>query len=402
MDIYIARQPIFDNNMLVYGYELLYRKSSNNYFTEMDDDQATAELIYNSTLVFGLKDLTDDTKAFINFSKELIDSDVPYLLPPQSIVVEILERGEITEKTIEACKKMKSMGYKLALDDFVFDENYLPLLDLADIVKIEFPEVDLEIQRRLINRYKSQIVFLAEKIETKEEYKQAHEMGYRLFQGYFFSKPSIINSREIEPINTNLFRIIEELNSIEPRYAVITDIIQNDLGLSYKFIKLANSVYMNNKHEIKSISQIVSYLGIKELYQWVSIMLLKDVQNSENVELIKISLIRARFMQLLSNELNMSENNSEFFFTGMFSYMDVLLNRSMDKVLEGLQLSNNVKQALLGEDNIQRHMLKCIENFETGTWDKIQEDGLIREIGAKKFMDLYMESLNWAQRLNYY
>lgn len=401
MDIYIARQPIFDYNMIVYGYELLYRKGANNYFTEMDDDQATAELIYNSALVFGLKDLTDDTKAFINFSKELIDSDMPYLLPPQGTVVEILERGEITENTIEACKKMKDMGYKLALDDFVFDESYLPLLELADIIKIEFPEVDIDIQRRLIDKYKSKIVFLAEKIETKEEYKQACEMGYQLFQGYFFSKPSVINSKEIEPLNANLFLIIEELNSEEPRYSVITDIIQNDLGLSYKFIKLANSVYMNNKHEIKSISQIVSYLGINELYQWISIMLLKDVKNSENLELVKISLIRARLMQLFSDELNMSENSSEFFLTGMFSYIDVLLNKSMDKVLEGLQLSTNVKQALLGEDNLQRQMLKCIENFEMGTGNKIQEDSIACKIGAKKFMALYIEALNWAQKLNY-
>lgn len=401
MDVYIARQPIFDRNMQVYGYELLYRKSSDNFYVEMDDDQATAELIYNSFFVFGLKDLTDDSKAFINFSKELIGSDVPYLLPSQGVVFEILERGEITEKTIDACNKLKANGYMLALDDFVFDEKYLPLIEVADIIKIEFPVVKRDSQLRLINKYKSKIKFLAEKIETKEDYKQAYEMGYQLFQGYFFSRPAVINSKDIVSINSNLFRVIEELNSDEPSFSVLADIIQNDLGLSYKFLKLANSVYMSNKNKIKTISQILPYLGIKELYQWISLMLLKDFQTVENKELIKISLIRARLMQLLACECDMKETSIEFFLTGIFSYLDVLLSKPMVKVLEDLPIPNNVKQALLGKNNIQKIFLDTVADYEMGNWDKIEKDKLFREIGAKKFINLYTESLNWAQKLNY-
>jgi len=401
MDVYIARQPIFDRNMQVYGYELLYRKSSDNFYVEMDDDQATAELIYNSFFVFGLKDLTDDSKAFINFSKELIGSDVPYLLPSQGVVFEILERGEITEKTIDACNKLKANGYMLALDDFVFDEKYLPLIEVADIIKIEFPVVKRDSQLRLINKYKSKIKFLAEKIETKEDYKQAYEMGYQLFQGYFFSRPAVINSKDIVSINSNLFRVIEELNSDEPSFSVLADIIQNDLGLSYKFLKLANSVYMSNENKIKTISQILPYLGIKELYQWISLMLLKDFQTVENKELIKISLIRARLMQLLACECDMKETSIEFFLTGIFSYLDVLLSKPMVKVLEDLPIPNNVKQALLGKNNIQKIFLDTVADYEMGNWDKIEKDKLFREIGAKKFINLYTESLNWAQKLNY-
>ena len=401
MDVYIARQPIFDRNMGIYGYELLYRKNQNNYFLDMDDDLATAELIYNSFFVFGLKDLVDDSKAFINFSKALIDSDMPYLLPPQSIVVEILEREEVTPTTIEACRKMKSMGYMLALDDFVFDEKYIELIDMADIIKIEFPSVRLDIQRRLINKYKSKITFLAEKVETREEYKQACEMGYKLFQGYFFSKPSIINSKEIGSLNTNLFRIIEELNSIEPSYTIISNIIECDLGISYKLLKLANSAYMRTKNKIQTISQALSYIGINELYQWISIMMVKDFQNIENAELIKISLTRAKFMDLLASELNINENGSEYFFTGIFSNIDILLNKSMDQAINGLPLLNNVKQALLGENNTQRHLLNCVIDFEMANWNKVKDQDLICKIESKKFMALYIESLNWTKKLNY-
>ena len=162
MDAFIARQPIFDKSMKIYGYELLYRQSGDNFFTGIDDDQATAELIYNAFLVMGLQDLTDGANAFINFSKELIDSDVPFLLPKQNIIVEVLEREKVTSATVEACKRIKAVGYRLALDDFVFDQNNLPLIDMADIIKIEFPAVNRHEQYNLIKRYGTKIKFLAE------------------------------------------------------------------------------------------------------------------------------------------------------------------------------------------------------------------------------------------------
>ena len=333
MDVYIARQPIFDRNMNIYGYELLYRQSEKNSFVGIDDDQATAELIYNSFLVIGLNDLTEGTKAFINFSKELLESDVPLLLPKENIIIEILEREEATRSTVDACERMRSLGYSLALDDFILDDNNLPLLDMADIVKVEFPSLALHLQRDLIKRYKTKVKFLAEKIETREEYQQAVELGYDLFQGYFFSKPCIVNSKEIVSINTNLFSIIEELNEKDPSYTKIAEIIKRDLGLSYKLLKLSNSVYFGSRYKIKSIPHALSYMGIKELYQWISLMLLKDLQNVENAELIKVSLIRGKLMDLLAAELNKKNDNTDYFFTGMFSFIDILLNKKMDQVL---------------------------------------------------------------------
>ncbi|MDX9871244.1 MAG: EAL domain-containing protein, partial [Clostridia bacterium] len=217
MEAFLARQPIFAKNMKIFGYELLYRQSgTDNFFCGIDDDQATTELIYNTFLVMGLKDLTDGANAFINFSKELIETDVPFMLPKKNIVVEILERKEVTPATINACKRIKTMGYSLALDDFVLSQNNLPLIELADIIKIEFPAVSRFEQQSLIRRYGSKVKFLAEKIETREEYKQAAELGYSLFQGYFFSKPAIVKSKDMVTLNTNLFSILEELNNPEP------------------------------------------------------------------------------------------------------------------------------------------------------------------------------------------
>ena len=402
MDVYIARQPIFDRSMRIYGYELLYRQSSRNAFVEMDDDQATTELICNSLLVVGLSDLTDGTKAFINFSKALIDSDVPTILPKESVVLEILERGKATQATVAACDRMRARGYQLALDDVVMDESFLPLMDKADIIKVEYPSVSYNDQRRLIRKYRGKPVrFLAEKIETREDYRRAVDIGYDYFQGFFFSKPAMINSREIVSLNANMVAILEELNRPEPSYEVIADIISGDLGLTYKLLKLANSVYLGTKYKIDSIPQALSYIGLKEIRQWISLMMLKNLQNVENAEMIKLSMIRGKLMELLARALQNTENASDYFFTGMFSFIDQLISRPMPKILEGLPLSRDVKQALTGEPNEYRRLLDFVVNCEYANWNKIEKQYPLDIIGIGRFMDLYMESLRWARQLNY-
>lgn len=403
MDIYIARQPIFDRHMNLYGYELLHRQSNNNCFVEMDDDKATMELIYNSFLVLGLDDLTDGKKAFINFSKDLISSNVPFLLPKDRVVFEILERKETTQTTIEACEKMRGQGYTLALDDFVIDDNSLPLVDKVDIIKVEYPSVSYSDQCKFIkkNRSGSKVKFLAEKIETREDYKLAADMGYDLFQGYFFSKPVIINSNDIASLNLTLFSVLEELYKPEPCYSSIADIIQKDLGLTYKLLKLANSVYIGSRYKINSIPQAISYIGINEMYKWISLLMLKDLQNVENAEIIKLSLIRGKFMELIATELNDGTNVSEYFFTGMFSFIDVLMNQPMDQVLDGLPFSTDVKQALLGERNKLGQLLISVINCEFADLNKPINDCPLNTISSTRFMELYMEALKWAKRLNY-
>lgn len=401
MDIFIARQPIFDKNMKVYGYELLYRRDSQNSFSGLDDDQATAELIYNSFLVMGLNDLTDGTVAFINFSKELIDSEIPYLLPAKNIVLEVLERHEATQATVDACRKLRSSGYTIALDDFILDENNSPLIGQADIIKVEYPAVPLSDQRNLIGKYGSKIKFLAEKIETREEYKTAVDLGYDYFQGYFFSKPAVISSKEIKSLDTNIFRIIEELNVSEPSFRAISEIIECDLGLSYKLLKLVNSVYYGARNRIKTIPHALAYIGTKELYHWFSLMMVKDIQNVENGEMIKLSIIRGKLMELLACELNDEQNKTEYFFTGMFSFIDVLLNKPMAQIVDTLPFSDDVKQALLGNDNEYRRLLECVAASESAEWAGPENQYPVNRIGLSRFMELYLESLKWAKRLNY-
>jgi len=401
MDVYVARQPIFDRNMNVFGYELLYRRSMNNFYEGIDDDQATAELINNAFLTMYSHDLTGGTRAFINFSQEMLIEEIPLLLPADSTVVEVLERVEINKDVIDACKKLSERGYIIALDDFVFNESYLPLMEIAKIVKIEFSAVDYKLQRKLIKRYKNKIKFLAEKVETREEYQLAMDMGYDYFQGYFFSKPVIIKGKEIDSLNINLIKIMNVLNQKEPEYHKIAEIIETDLGLSYKLLKLANSVFFGSRNKILFIKQALVQLGIIEIRKWIYVMMMKDIQIIENKELIKTCFVRARFMELLALELGKKDRQFEYFMTGMFSSIDVLLNKNMKEIVDSLVLTDDVKDALLGEDNEIKRALDMVINYELLKLDNLEMNKTASGIAQERLMDMYIEALIWVLKLDY-
>lgn len=268
---------------------------------------------------------------------------------------------------------------------------------------MEYPSVSYSDQCSLLQTYKSKskVKFLAEKIETREDYQRAVEIGYDYFQGYFFSKPAMVNSKEIASLNLNLFSILEELKKPEPSYPEIAEIIQRDLGLTYKLLKLANSVYVGSRYKINSIPQALAYIGLNEMHQWVSLMMLKELQNVENAEVIKLSLIRGKLMELIAAEFDLKDSSSEYFFTGMFSFIDVLMNQPMDKLLEGLPFSIDVKHALLGEENALRQLLNSIINCESANWNEAVNLYPLNMLGSNRFMELYMDSLKWAKKLNY-
>lgn len=397
MEVYVGRQPIFDRYNNVLGYELLYRRSMNNFYEGNDATKDTAEVINNAFFVMHFDELTEGTKAFINFTESMIVDNVPMLLPKETLIVEILEQSIISQDLIESCIKLKQNGYKIALDDFVFSEQYIPLLEIVDIVKIEFSRVSLFDQRKLLTQYKDKIMFLAEKVETREEYDLALNMGYDYFQGYFFSKPVIVKGKDIAVLNTNIVRIINELYAEEPEFNRISEIIQADLGLSYKLLKVSNTMYFEAKYEIKSIKQAIVRLGISELKRWFNILLVKDIQIIENKDLIKNSIIRAKFMELIALEIGLEQEYLDYFMVGMFSSIDVLLNREMKIIVEELPFTQDVKDALLGNENPIHSALDVIVKHEYAQLNELDLEHPIKDISQSRFMDLYIEAITWVK-----
>ncbi len=401
MEIYVARQPIFDRKLQLYGYELLYRKSKNNFYEGDSDDQATAELINNSFLAMDIASLAENKRSFINFSAEMLLKEIPLLLPKDSIVVEILERAEYSDELVEACKLLKEKGYLIALDDFVFQKAYIPLIEQADIIKLEFNNIPFDLQKKLIQKFGDKIKFLAEKVETKEEYQAALAMGYDYFQGYFFSKPVMLTGSEVQGFKGNMIRIICELNEELPDYQKITEIIETDVGMAYKLLRIANSVFFSAGNKTHSVKKALVRLGIEETKKWIYLLMLKDVQNVENMQLIKTTLICAKMMELLAAEAGKKQKQVEYFMTGLFSTIDVLLNKDMQEAVEVLALLTDVKDALLGENNEIRNFLSLVQNFEHADWDSFDDNQLLEGILKEHFMESYMEALNWYAKLEY-
>ncbi|MGC4019136.1 MAG: HDOD domain-containing protein [Muricomes sp.] len=401
MDIYVARQPIFDRKMRVFGYELLYRKSMNNFYEGTDDNQATLELINNAFLTMHLPELTGGRKAFINFPRDVLLQDIPSLLPVESTVIEILERVEIDEDVVDACRRLREKGYVIALDDFVFSERYLPILETAHIIKVEFSAVGYDEQRRLINQYKNKIRFLAERVETREQYQMACDMGYDYFQGYFFSKPVVVKEKEIAPINANLIKILEILSHDEPEYQQLAEVIETDIGLSVKLLRLANSVYFGSKNEIYHVRQALIRIGFAEIKKWVYLLILTDRQIIENKELIRNCLIRAKFMELMAVKTGNAGSQFDYFLAGMFSSIDILMNKNMADVLDEILLPDSVKYTLIGRETPIKHALDVAINYEMMNLDANMLNKISDKDVHKDLINIYMEALAWVMNLDY-
>ena len=400
MDIYIARQPIFNKDMSIFGYELLHRRNSNNSYDNEDHSGATAELVRNSFLVLDFDNLTDGTRGVINFTQDLLEAEIPHILPKEKVVVEILETVEATDIVVEICKKLKKEGYILALDDLIIDRtdyDYTPLIELADIVKIDFPTTDRKKQRELIKKYKNKVTFLAEKVETRQEFREAAEMGYQLFQGYFFCKPIMMKSKEISSLNIHLIEILKELQKPEPNFFKVSETIEKDLGLTYKLLKMANSIYYGAKCEITNLQQAVVRLGIQEMKRWISILLIKDFENDENSELIKVCLLRGKLLSLLAHELKRSVLETDFFFTGVLSSIDVIMDQDMGTILYDLALSEDVKKALLGEPGQLRECLDTVLLYERLEFDAAMIRLAAMGIDLGRFTERYIEALAWQK-----
>lgn len=396
MDVYVARQPIFDINVKIFGYELLYRRSQVNVYEGVDDDISTAELINNAFLAMRLDDLTFNTKAFINFSQKMIEELVPLMLPKDKVVIEVLENITMSEKLLNAVRTLKEKGYTIALDDFVFKKELEPLIELADIIKIEYDQENFINETILIEKYSNKVDFLAERIETREDFEKASKMGYRYFQGYFFSRPIVLKTKEVATFNTTLINVITELNKDEVNYSKVTNIIESDLGITYKILKLVNSVCYCSLYTISSIKQAIVRLGENELKKWIYLMLIKEVKTVENYELIRNSLIRAKFMEKLATEIGLKDKSYACFIIGMFSNIDAMLNRKKEDILSELPLDKDIKDTLLNKETIFRNIYIFAINYELFNTNLVDEHYITNELGVLKIEKIYRDSLKWV------
>jgi c-di-GMP-related signal transduction protein len=400
MEIFVARQPIFDKKNKVFGYELLYRSSLTNAYHHNNGDQATISVIMNSFAVIGMDVLTGGSKAFINFTKNLLGSNIASVLPPELVVIEVLEDVEVSPDVIAACKRLKQKGFLLALDDFVLKNDLKPLIEFADIIKIDFMKTVSSERRMLLREIASdQVKFLAEKVETMADYQEALRLGYKYFQGYFFSRPMVMSGRDIPDYKLTYLRIMQEINRPEFDFEQLENIIKHNVSISYKLLRLINSVFFGLHSKVNSIRNALVLLGVKEIKKWVTLIALRGMAEDKPNELVITALIRAHICEALADKVGIADRKPDLFLMGMFSLIDALLDRSMEESLRGIPVAEEIRGALLGEPNNLRKVLELVIFYEKGDWDRFNAQCRALGLISEEFPQLYFDSLNMVQKV---
>lgn len=400
MDVFVARQPIFDRKQQVYGYELLYRMGTDNFYQGLDGDRATAELIANSFLLIGMEPLTCGKRAFINFTGNLLKNEIPVLLPKDSVAIEILENIDVDQSIVDACQKLKRLGYSLVLDDFVLNDKYLPLVKLADIIKIDFLECTSPETIAAIRRLGAENVrLLAEKVETQEAFKKAYDMGYHYFQGCFFSEPVILSGSDIPGYKLSYLKMLQEVNLPEFDFDRLEEIIKQDVSLSYKLLKYINSAAFGMRSQIKSIKHALVMLGTLEVKKWANLIILRGLGADKPDEIMTGSVIRARFGELLAVPLGMKDRSSDLFLMGMFSMISAVIDRPIEDILSELPISEAIKEALMGREGHYKNIYQLIIAYEKANWETFMAYASMLGLDSSTVPDLYVQSLTWANQV---
>jgi EAL and modified HD-GYP domain-containing signal transduction protein len=398
MQVFVARQPIFDRRQRIFAYELLFRQGQENYYSAADGDQATSQVIVNSFWLIGLPTLTDGKRAFINFTANLLKNEIVTVLPSEQIAVEILETVDPTDDILEACRKIRKLGFLIVLDDFVFEPRFEPLMELADIIKIDFRITGLAEQIKLINMCKGRNVqFLAEKVETPEEFRQAMELGYSYFQGYFFSKPVIVAGQSIPNNKAMNFQLLQQVNSCLLDLDKLEKIIEKDVFLTYMLLKYINSASFGFRASIRSIRQALTLLGSKEAIKWAALIVTRGLAQDKPQELVVVSVMRARFCELLAGEAGHKERGSDAFLLGLLSLIDALLDRPLSDILAELPVVPDVRAALLGKSGLFHDIYQLSLAYEQGDWQTVSEYAAKLNITEERLPVLHVNSLAWAR-----
>lgn len=400
MDVFVARQPIFNRKKEVEYYELLFRNSNINQYSNIDSFSATLSVLKNSFSIIGFDKLTEGKKAFVNCDEQMLKSGIIETFPKELVTIEILETVRPTDEIIDICKRLKNKGYIIALDDYEFDDAYRELFKYVDIIKVDFILTKGEERKKIMDSVGiDNIKYLAEKVETEEEYELALKYGYEYFQGYFFCKPTIIKGKEINSYSTTYLRLIDELNKKDINFNNVENIIKGDLGIAYKLLKIVNSASYGLKNEVKSIKQAIALIGISELRKWVYITNLKSLSLGKPEELVKLSLIRASFGEKLISIIK-GTSSFDMFLTGLFSLIDAFLNVPINEAITDLPVSYSVKDALIGKENELELILDLILNYEKANWENVK--CLIAKLGINEveLAESYIEAVEWVRSFN--
>lgn len=370
-EIFIGRQPILDRKHELFAYELLFRSGNKQNSANVQDDlAATANVISHAFADLGIEQALGPYKGFINCDETILLSDMLEILPSDKIVLEVLETVEVTPAIVERCRELKARGFTLALDDFVdYEEKWKPLLELVEIVKVDLmllsPQAMLDTTRAL-QRWPLQL--LAEKVDSREMADHCHKLGYHLFQGYYFAKPTIVAGKKLGHSQLSLVRLLG-LVLEDAETGELESVFKHEPGLAMNLMRLTNSVATGVRTKVTSMRHAITVLGRRQLQRWLQLLLYTDPKGGNVASpLLQLAATRGRLMELLATKLHPGQRELEdqAFMTGIMSLMPTLMGVPLEEILRGINLANDVREALELHEGELGTMLKLTEALEVG------------------------------------
>jgi EAL and modified HD-GYP domain-containing signal transduction protein len=399
IDVFVARQPIFDRQDSLAGYELLYRNTALSTIADgAAADAMCTDTVIHSFLDIGLDDLTDGHRAYVNCTREfLLDGQVE-LLPAGKVVIEVLETVGNDAAVVAACRRLAEKGYQLALDDYVDDSNADALLETVCIVKVDVlhrKPGELEVLLKRLRQFKVRI--LAERVETMAMHQECMKLGFDLFQGYFYRRPELVTRKEIEVGQTAMLRLLNMLRDHETPDIDIESGFRSDPTLTYKLLRIVNSASVGGRG-IDSIGYAIRIVGRQMLYRWLALLMVSSMVTGSDVtdQLVYAALLRARLCELIAESSPQVRHTQALFMTGLFSMLDVLLRMPMRDVLSRVSVSDEIRQAVMEGSGPYAEPLLLADAYQRGEWDQV--DTLASSLGVlpMQMAWLYTKSLTWV------
>lgn len=406
MEIFLGRQPIFNLHEEIVAYELLYRSEQTNSFPNIDSDEATIHVLNNAFISMDFEEVTNGKPAFVNFTDNLLFDSLMDNLDPSRVVIEVLEDVEITEQLVERIRELKYDGFLIALDDFVLQKDvnlYTELFEYVDYIKIDFLNTSVAERMEIETTVKESfphIQLLAEKVETRQQFKVAVESGYSLFQGYFFQKPQIISAKDIPTNVLQFLQVLALLREDEPKINEITEQIERDIALSYKLLRLINNSVKRQRRKVRTIKQALIMVGLSDLRRWLYVVTMKDLDQNKRPdiyrELLEQSLYRAKVCDMVAQRHKL-ENHSEYFLIGLLSLIDAILSRPMDKILQQMPLSEDIVMTLLGGETSMSPYLTFSIAVANADFEKAMLIGKKLELTPIEVLTIAKEAEQWVK-----
>jgi EAL and modified HD-GYP domain-containing signal transduction protein len=399
IDVFVARQPIFDRHDSLAGYELLYRNTAVSTIADgAAADAMCTDTVIHSFLDIGLDDLTDGHRAFVNCTREfLLDGQVE-LLPQGKVVIEVLETVGNDDAVVSACRRLTQRGYQLALDDYVDDPSYDALLHTVGIVKLDVLHRKEGELAALLHRLRPfDVQILAERVETMAMHQECVKLGFDLFQGYFYRRPELVTRKEIEVGEVAMLRLLNMLRDQETSDAAIESGFRSDPALTYKLLRIVNSASVGGRG-IDSIGYAVRIVGRQMLYRWLALLMVSSMVTGSDVndQLVYAALLRARLCELIAESSPQVRHPQALFMTGLFSMLDVLLRMPMRDVLARVSVSDEIRQAVMEGSGPYAEPLLLADAYQRGEWDQV--DVLASSLGVlpMQMAWLYTKALAWV------